>query len=49
MFFNIPSLGSVGTCSLWIANDTDLTITMFCPGTDRDLETIACPDSFCTN
>ena len=41
MSYNIPSLGSVWACSFWTANDTDLTMTTFCPGTDRDLETIA--------
>ncbi len=41
MFYNIPSLVSVEACSLRTANDTDLTMTTFRPGTDRDLETIA--------
>lgn len=43
----IPSLVSSVVCSLRVANDIDLTITTFRPGTDRDLETVASAAPFC--
>ena len=37
----IPSTVFVGTFSLGVAKEADLTITKFRPGTERDLETLA--------
>lgn len=39
--YHLPLLGSVWVCSFRVAKDTDLTMTIFRPGTDRDLETVA--------